>query len=347
MPRDMIARRLAVLAALAAVAAACTPAQPAGAAPMRPAPSSPVAPGPVQLAATFAALPTYGDGMPSCVIDSGRTVFLTGDATVRAGGPGPHSTVTVLDARGRAHVVRPGYPTTVAASPYQAVPEKETGRMHWLGPCIYDAARRLLFALSPVVEVGTGAGVRVDLVTFRVVPGADPVYAGAYRMPREWAGALWLDPQSQLVYWWGASPQATDGWTGRDVFVARTPLALITNAGSWSYRTAAGTWSKLPDVAAAVMLAPLHGGVDLSFTAWRDASGWHVVSRYGGPWGKTSPVDTFASIFEWTSPDLTRWVGREQARVDERAYLFQLHRGTGTATYSVAGRDSAWVAWSR
>jgi hypothetical protein len=300
---------------------------------------APATPTPEQWAATFEQLPTYGDGMPSCTIDSGRRVFLTGDAITRDGSaPWPHSTVTVVAADNTAHVVVGGYPEQ---NQYQAVPETEAGVFHWLGPCTYSAGR--LYTLAPVVR-SDGSPVRVDLVVFTVSPGGDPRYAAAYPLPQQWNGALWLDPASGLVYWWGASPQATDGWTGRDVYVARTPLGSITRADQWSYRTAAGTWVKAPaGIPAPVMTAPRDGGVDLSFTAWRDTGGWHLVSRYGGPWGTLNGVPT---ISEWTSATMASWSRVDAMTVDLRAYLFQVHRGLGVATYSVAGEPSPWVAWS-
>lgn len=293
------------------------------------------APAPIPAAswsAAFAAMPTYGDGNASCAIDSGRRVFVTGDALTRDGSISPHSTMTIASPTGKLRELRPGY---AGVSPWQVVPETNPGLIHWLGPCAYSGGR--LYVLSPVVKLGTIDGVRVDLLTFVVPVGGTPRYASATPMPKMWNGALWFDRGT--AYWFGASAAATDGWTGHDVFVARQPVSSIANGKGWRYLSASG-WSADPASARPVMSAAVDGGVDTAFTAWRDSGGWHIVSRYGGPWGTDGGTPVVA---KWTTANWTAWSRTNVAVVDPAAYLAWYHVGLGVVTYNTAGHPATWV----
>jgi hypothetical protein len=292
--------------------------------------------GSVGWSSTFDRLPLFGDGNQSCPIDSGRSVFTTGDTTLRGGGEAPHSTLTVAKRDGStAHVVRPAY--RGVASPYQAVPDLPGSGFHWLGGCFFAASR--LYVLAPYATPA-GEVIRTDLLVYRVPAGSDPVYEGGHLLPQNWSAGLWYDQPTGMVYWFGS--KVTDGWTGNDVYVARTTLAQVKNAASWQYRGAT-TWSHAV-APVAVLTSARDGGVEGAFSVWRDTTGWHITSKYGGSWG-SGPAGP--GVFSrWTSPALGQpWLRRDLGPAPAEAYLVADHHEVrqGLLTYNVAGKPPTWV----
>jgi hypothetical protein len=287
-------------------------------------------------ASTFAQLPTYGDGNSSCAIDSGRVAFTTGDAISRYDGPSPHSTITVADSADRARVVQPGY---AGLPPYQAVPDHNAdGSFHWLGPCFYASSH--LYVLAPLVRPD-GSGIRTDLLSFRVPFGGSPRYDAGYLLPStpgvDWSGGVFYDKAAGWVYLFGTSHAATDDWTGRDVYAARTTIQSVTQASAWRFYRAGTGWSAAAPTP--WLVASRDGGVDLSFSVWRDLAGWHVVSRLGGPWG--SP-----EADRWTSKGIGwSWSRSKLASLPPDAYLVMDHREIkpGLLTYNQAGKPATWL----
>lgn len=314
--------------------------------------------------ATFDAQPIYGDGMNAVRLSPSRAAFLTGDAVPRDGGPWGHSSITVVDvATARGHVVRPNY--VDAPSPYQVIPDDggSPGGYHWLGPTF--AADGVMYVLAPhnVVDPANGFGFRAlgtDWATFDV--RAEPHLIGLNPTPSSvddpvtWSAGVWYDRASRYVYVAGVSRESTDGWTGHDVYVARVPISSVADPHAWSY-LARWRWSPDPADALPVMTAPVDGGVETSFSFWRDAYGWHVASRLGGAWGRgdAPEVDvwTTTSIVstEAAPPSWRRAKAIDLPLGEPNAYLANVHwelprtpAGRLVVTYNQAGRETTWVA---
>jgi hypothetical protein len=290
----------------------------------------------------FAGLPVRGDGMESAAVGGGRFVYVTGDAVPGAGGPGPHSTLTVVERR-TAHVVRPAHPG--AANPYQFVPDP-ADRFHWLGPSFYAGGR--LYTFAPLIAVGGGA-IGTDLVVSRVPPDGDPAYAGTYPTPSGagivWGSAgVWYDAGTSTVYVAGTSRDATDGWTGRDLYLARVPAARLTDPGSWAYWTGSGWTAGDQPNARPLLTSARDGGVEDTVSLWRDRSGWYVTSRLGGVAGR--PVAA-----RWHTAALGQpWSRADLAAVPAGAYLVQEHwdagelaAGTHLLTYCLTGEQTVFT----
>jgi len=303
--------------------------------------------------AVFDAQPILGDGMISV---PGMCAFLTGDGVPRQPGPWAHSTITLVKA-GKGHVVTPNNPGS--QSPYQFIPDSADGSYHWFGPGVF--ADNTLWSLAPhnrvsdiwpyFVPLGT------DLVRANAAPGQDPTYAGTYATPNPpagvtWGAAMWYDATSKFVYIFGRSSAVTDGWTGYDAYLARVPVAGIANPFAWRYWGQMAPnwhgWTANPAQSTAILKAPRDGGVESTFTAWKDAGGWHLAARLGGAWGHNAagvPV-----VSKWTSTNLlTGWNRQELAQVPEDAYLAQAHpelplaSGKLLVTYNQAGQESTFL----
>lgn len=301
-----------------------------------------------QWRAVFDAQPILGDGMISV---PGMCAFLTGDGVPRSPGPWAHSTITLVK-NGVGHVVTPNNPGS--QSPYQFIPDGADGSYHWFGPGIY--ANSTLWSLAPHNTVTAAwpyfAALGTDLVKATVPPVGDPIYVGTYATPAPlagvtWGAAMWYDAAAHTVYIFGRSSAATDGWTGFDAYLAKVPLARLTVPTAWSYKAGNG-WSADPAAAAPVLLASRDGGLETSFTAWKDAAGWHLAARLGGAWGHNAAGAAVAA--QWTSSNFAAgWTRRELAVVPEDAYLVQAHpeltlaSGKLLVTYNETGQESTFL----
>lgn len=300
----------------------------------------------------FDTLPYYGDGMVSVRLDGRRLAFLTGDAVPRSGlGRWAHSTLTVVtDGTAWLYVDDP-----LGDPPFQVIPDDATGLgYHWFGPAF--AAGGTLWSLAPHVTPSTGGfrfeslGVdwaRLDVghrLRFRDLAATGHTVYGRVR----WGSGVWYDRLANWVYVFGTSPEPVDGWTGHDVYVARSRPWVVDYLGSlhWRYR-ADGFWSHYPDSARPVMRAAVSGGTESAFSAWRDATGWHVAGRRGGVWGTPDLVLWTTTRLDDADPV---WTERVLAQLPTGAYLPWVHPdvpladGAVAATYNVAGQPASWLA---
>jgi hypothetical protein len=301
--------------------------------------------------ALFGSLPTYGDGNMSSILDSGRCAIVTGDAIARDGGAWAHSTITVLSG-GTGRVVRPAYPGT--PSPYQAIPDRGDGTVDWLGPAFFANGR--LYSFAPRIRPTGGGGwenIGVNVATFDVPRRGDPRFASflptptAIENPVYWSGGVYYDEPTRLVYVFGASAVATDGWTGHDVYAARVPLASLGVPARWSYFAAggsAGTWSPVQQDATPVLRSSVNGGAESAFSVFHDAHGWAVTSKRGGQWGP-------GEVVRWSTPALGEpWTETVLANIPGDNYLHIEHwalpltsSGRRLLTYNTAGLGATWV----
>lgn len=292
-------------------------------------------------AATFKALPIFGDGMVSCALGSDRRAFVTGDATPRDGSAWAHSSITMV--RGNvAHVVRPNYPNT--PSPYQVIPGEVTS-WHWLGPCAVSSGR--LYVLAPKVAQSTAwpyfTSVGHDLAVFRFTATTDPVFERIMPLPAT-AGVSWsagLTISGGYLQAFGSSDVATDGWTGHDVYTMRAPLTAPT---AWTFLGPTGYGPAANR--APVLSAPRDGGTETSYSVAREGTLWKLTSRLGGAWGS-------GAVAEWTTPALGKpWTRKTIATVPDGAYIVWKHYGVLLSdgrvplTYNMAGFDATWTSVS-
>jgi hypothetical protein len=329
---------LAIAVAGVAVAAAADPAAGRAVTPCGP----PSAQGTQSL---LASLPTHGDGNLSTALESGRCALLTGDATARSGGPGPHSTITVL-AGGSGHVVAPAHPGTV--SRYQALPDRTDGTIDWLGPAFFADGK--LYSLTSRVRPRAGGwdNVGVNTAVFTVAPGADPVFTrflptpAAAGDPVIWGAGVYYDTSARLVYVFGVSSAPTDGWTGFDAFVARVALADLGTPSRWTYFDGT-TWNVRESSATAILRSRTNGGTESAFSVWHDSRGWHLTSKRGGSWGA-------GAIVRWTTTQLGQpWTEQTVATVTGDHYLHAEHwalplttTGQRLLSYNTAGQPATW-----
>lgn len=132
-----------------------------------------------------------------------------------------------------------------------------------------------------------------------------------------------LSAYLEAVYVFGSSVQATDGWTGHDVFAARVALRDLGTPNRWRF-FASGSWT--PDQASATPILRTfgqrwHRNV---FSVWRDGSGWELTSKRDGQWGP-------GAIVRWTAPTLgTAWTETVVANIPGDHYIHYEHLGPPT-----------------
>jgi len=311
-------------------------------------------------AALFAGLPMSGDGMVSVKLDSSRVAFLTGDSIPRAGGQWAHSTITVVSGS-TATMMQPNYPNL---NPYQVI--NETGEVyHWLGPAAAPGNNRI-YVLAPKVKSTPGvwpgfASVGMDVAVFSYTATTGPVFMTFVPAPSggpvamEWSGGFVA--KGSTLYAFGVTKDATDGWTGRDVYVARISSFDVAS-GAWKYGHADALgvmqWSSDAGTAAPILRSSVDGGVENSFSATWNGTGWKLASRHGGRWGP-------GQVTEWSTPVLgSPWLQTTIATVpnddpstpeNEGAYLAWKHyavpalpSGQRLMTYNVEGHDAVWAS---
>lgn len=322
---------------------------------------------PEQWRATFDALPIFGDGMNS-VRAGNRAIFLTGDAVPRDGGPWAHSSLTVVDLTTLAgHVVR-GNAEPSAGSPYQMIPDDEGTRdgkpgYHWLGPAF--VADGIMYSLAPhnVVDPDNGFGfttLGTDWAIFDV--RAEPQFVGLAPVPGMiddpvvWGAGVWYDRATRWVYVAGVSRASTDGWTGHDVYLARVRVSDIADPHAWVYLSS-WHWSEDVTQARPILTSAADGGVETSFTFWKDVFGWHIASRLGGAWGHgdAPEVDVWSTrtpiaAGDGLKPSWRRVTAATLPIGEPNAYLAMLHpdlpltpAGNTLVTYNQAGRETTWL----
>ena len=293
----------------------------------------------------MATLPTYGDGNVSAPLENGRCVILTGDALTRAGGPGPHSTITVL-AAGTARVVAPAHPGT--ASRYQALPDRADGTVDWLGPAFFAEGK--LYSLASRVRPRPGGwdNIAINTAVFTVPVGKDPVFSKLMPTPSigggsvQWAAGVHYDRVARMVYVFGTSAAPTDGWTGFDAYVARVRLADLGTPTRWTYFDGSA-WVASRASARPILRSAVKGGTESAFSATLDGQGWHITSKRGGAWGP-------GSVTRWTATQLGRpWSERSVAQVAGDHYLHFEHwalpltvNGKRLLSYNTAGQAATW-----
>ncbi|MEV6489819.1 hypothetical protein AB0M20_14500 [Actinoplanes sp. NPDC051633] len=304
-------------------------------------------PGSVQgMQSLLASLPTYGDGNISARLDNGRCVIVTGDALARGGGPGPHSTITVL-AAGTGHVVAPAHPGTV--SRYQALPDRTDGTVDWLGPAFFAEGK--LYSLASRIRPRPGGwdNVGVNTAVFTVGAGKDPVFSRFMATPTAiggpvlWGAGIYYDATARLVYIFGASSAPTDGWTGFDAYVARVGLADLGTPSRWTYFDGV-RWTATSAGAKPILRSAVNGGTESAFSVWRDSQGWRITSKRGGGWGP-------GSVTRWTAAQFGQpWSERTVATVAGDHYLHFEHwalpltvNGKRLLSYNTTGQPATWA----
>lgn len=293
--------------------------------------------------ATMDALPQRGDGMYAVRLDRNRVAFLTGDSLAAGGGKWAHNTITVLTGS-KAHLVQPQLP---GQNPYQVIPDAADGSFWWLGSgfVVGKVLYTTTLHVRPTPEWPGFVTIGADWALFdvsneprllRTAPG--PVDVG----PVWWLSGVAYDPGMQRVTVFGASRDATDGWTGHDVYAAQVPLASLLNPAVWAYWGGSG-WTSDPAGASPVLrTSDGVSGPGSNYSVWRDAAGWHLTDRMGGSWGPPQ-------LARWSTPVLGQpWTVQTDAGIPDPAYCatedrVPLGNGKYLAHYSIP--DPYGVVW--
>lgn len=224
----------------------------------------------------YDSLPFYGDGMFSTALPSGGSLWTTGDAIRRGGGPWASSTLTVVDDCGVRQLAGPA-------------PSAAGGVDWWAGPSAVAGGRLVVLGSLIRRTPGEGfgfAGVGTQIRTYTVpAAGGLPRETGRRPAPASpagvrWSAGAWNGGPDGWLYVWGTTEGRPGEW-GSDVFLARVDQRTLT---MWRYWTGTA-WSTSAGAVRPVLRAVDGMGADTAFSVRRDAAGWHLYTRRGGAWG--------------------------------------------------------------
>lgn len=231
------------------------------------------------------------DQTASTVLPDGRVLWLFGDTVQGSleagrltGGHLVHSSFVMQD-RGCFRVAAGHYAGAV-------LPAAGDGSWYWPQQAVV-AGSTLWVTVLRVSGGSTGTLdfhlLGVDLAEFRLLPGGAPRYVAMHATPASQAGdfgVLWgtavvRDGSTLYVY---GTRRVAQPLSGKELLLARVPVARVVDASAWSYRTDSG-WSSTPTDA--VVLRSSQPGVSTSFSVHRSGATWTLVTKRGEFLGDT------------------------------------------------------------
>lgn len=233
-----------------------------------------------------------GDGASTVMVDHGRRLWGFGDSILSDNRM--HHNALVVQTNGCAESVKknaPVIPSSLCGDNAET-PEEES--FCWSGPITYQ--RNRVYMVAPIIDPAencTGlfcfSGIGTKLITFALPDYGVPSPISAVTIPETGSGISWTSAIAMfgttdlLVY---GNREDGEPWTfGRDIYVAKLPLRLLSAAGSPSSWTAWNGQSWGPLASAQSLIDPV-GGPEDGFSVNRESNGtWSLVSTADGAFG--------------------------------------------------------------